>query len=150
MTFENIITKLLGCPRLRDSRVRGIEKARTFSFFPPCPFFASLSLSLLPHYLRTWNRLPNVCGPNWVFQSPPYHKTQNWKEKKGYQDSTWKHFIHVSRSFIYSRTVPQIYRPETHAMYSWLFLSSLNPLCNVLNSQQSVAFILGVHFPLGK
>lgn len=60
-----------------------------FPFSRPAPFFASLSLPLLPHHLRTWNRLPNVCGPNWVFQSPPYHKTQNWKEKKGYQDSTW-------------------------------------------------------------
>ena len=67
----------LACSRLRDSRVRRIEKAQRrkktgrkllFSFFSrPAPLFARLSLSHLPHFrafptaetrgLRAWNRL---------------------------------------------------------------------------------------------
>ena len=55
---------LLACPRLRDSRARGIEKARTrrktggnwgegggflFTFSRPAPIFAHPTLSRLPH-----------------------------------------------------------------------------------------------------
>ena len=58
----------LACSRLRDSRVRWIEKARIWkrkkltkkaggSFFPPRPAPLFAYLSRLPHCLRAWNRI---------------------------------------------------------------------------------------------
>ena len=54
------ILHILACSRLRDSRARWIENARTRKqnrWKPPRQLFVCLLLSRLPHYLRAWNRL---------------------------------------------------------------------------------------------
>ena len=94
----------IACSRLRDSKARGTEKARTrkkngrklgrgggggndyrlslpsFSFFfRPAPIFARPTLSRLPHYLRTWNRLK----PRWVcYATNANSRHQDWEVNK--------------------------------------------------------------------
>ena len=73
----------IACSMLRDSRARGIEKARTrkkktggnFSFFTrPAPIFARPTLSRLPNYLRAWNRL------SWIGLYNIWQKKQNFEK----------------------------------------------------------------------
>ena len=94
----------IACSRLRDSKARGTEKARTrkkkreetgergrrrkwlqalspflFLFPRPVPIFARPTLSRLPHYLRTWNRLK----PRWVcYATNANSRHQDWEVNK--------------------------------------------------------------------
>ena len=72
--FEMTTANSLTCSRLLDVGAAELkrhehenktagnwgEQGLPFPFFPPRQLFACLLLSLLPHYLRAWNRLQTV------------------------------------------------------------------------------------------
>ena len=63
--LARLISPIVACSRLRDSRVRGFEKVRKrkkngwklLLFSRAAPIFPRPTISRLPHYLRAWNRL---------------------------------------------------------------------------------------------